>query len=178
MTTIFGRPSGLERSATALVAMDKFRGTASARDLVNAVARALESNKYVTDLQPMSDGGEGFREAFAGEEVTVEVPGPLGTLVEARITLDDSLTGRRAVLEIAEVVGREHLMSPTRREALDASSAVVGHLIVGAVALGALSQGADGGVDGGFPTSGDGGAITVPDVPIDVTMPCTTTGGP
>jgi hypothetical protein len=50
--------------------------------------------------------------------------------------------------------------------------------VIGAVALGALSQGADGGVDGGFPTSGDGGAITVPDVPIDVTMPCTTTGGP
>ncbi len=139
MTTIFGRPSGLERSATALVAMDKFRGTASARDLVNAVARALESNKYVTDLQPMSDGGEGFREAFAGEEVTVEVPGPLGTLVEARITLDDSLTGRRAVLEIAEVVGRDHLVSPSRRDALDASSAGVGHLIVSAVDLGATS---------------------------------------
>src|ERR1019366_7486494 len=119
--------------------MDKFRGTASARDLSNAVARAVEANDFVADLQPMSDGGEGFRDAFVGEEVTVEVPGPLGAPVEAGITLDDSSSGRRAVLEIAEVVGRDRLTAPTRRDALDASSEGVGHLIVGAVALGATS---------------------------------------
>jgi hypothetical protein len=52
--------------------------------------------------------------------------------------------------------------------------------VIGAVALAALSQGTDGGggVDGGFPSAPDGGAINIPDVPIDVTMPCTGTGGP
>jgi glycerate kinase len=139
VTEIFVGRSGLGHSSIALVAMDKFRGTASARDLCNAVVRALQANNFVADLQPMSDGGEGFRDAFAGEEVVVEVPGPLGAPVDARITLDDSSSGRRAVLEIAEVVGRDQLVSPTRREALDASSAGVGHLIVNAVELGATS---------------------------------------
>lgn len=139
MTEIFEGRSGSGHSCIALVAMDKFRGTASARDLCSAVARAVKANNYTADLQPMSDGGEGFRDAFVGEEVLVEVPGPLGTPVEARITLKDSSSGRLAVLEIAEVVGRDQLISPTRGDSLDASSAGVGHLILSAVALGATS---------------------------------------
>jgi hypothetical protein len=50
--------------------------------------------------------------------------------------------------------------------------------VIGAVALGALSQGADGGTDGGLPVTADGGSIVVPDVPVDVTMPCSTSSGP
>jgi hypothetical protein len=50
--------------------------------------------------------------------------------------------------------------------------------VIGAVALAALSQGTDGGTDGGFPASADGGVPVVPDVPVDVTMPCGDAGSP
>jgi hypothetical protein len=51
--------------------------------------------------------------------------------------------------------------------------------IIGAVALAALSQGQDGGVDGGLPSAGDGGtAINVPDVPVDVSVSCPDSGSP
>jgi hypothetical protein len=46
------------------------------------------------------------------------------------------------------------------------------------VALAALSQGSDGGTDGGFPTTADGGVPVIPDVPLDVTMPCVDAGSP
>jgi len=58
------------------VAMDKFRGTASAKELCDTVAEVLKQFDYVPDCQPMSDGGEGFREAFSGED--------FAALVEAR----------------------------------------------------------------------------------------------
>ena len=61
-----------------LAAMDKFRGTATARDLCDAISRAAVDHDRGSDAQPMSDGGEGFRDAFVGEEKTIEVPGPLG----------------------------------------------------------------------------------------------------
>jgi len=48
---------------------------------------------------------------------------------------------------------------------------------VGAVAAAALGQD-DGGADGGIPTSPDGGASPVPDVPVTVTMPCVDGGSP
>jgi len=177
VTEIFVGRSGFGHSSIALVAMDKFRGTASARDLCNVVAQVLQANSYSVDLQPMSDGGEGFLDAFAGEEIKIEVPGPLGAPVDARITLDDSSSGRRAVLEIAEVVGRDQLVSPTRREALDASSAGVGHLIVSATALGATSiligcggsATSDGGL-GCYQVLREAGGLTVPmSVATDVT---------
>jgi hypothetical protein len=50
--------------------------------------------------------------------------------------------------------------------------------VLGAVALAALSQGSDGGTDGGFPTTADGGVPVIPDVPLDVTMPCVDAGSP
>jgi glycerate 2-kinase len=122
-----------------LAAMDKFRGTASARDLSEAVARVAANHEYVSDVQPMSDGGEGFRDAFEGNVVTVEVPGALGDLVHSRITLRHTTTGVQAVLEVADVVGRHLLTSPTREQAFSADSAGVGHLILMSAALGAAS---------------------------------------
>jgi hypothetical protein len=51
--------------------------------------------------------------------------------------------------------------------------------VIGAVALAALDQGEEAGLpDGGFPTSEDGGVPVIPDVPIDVTMPCVDAGSP
>lgn len=113
-----------------LAAMDKFRGTATARELCDAVARVALSRNRDVDVQPMSDGGEGFRDAFVGDETTFEVPGPLGANVSAKVTLVPTDVGPVAVLEVAEVIGRHLLHAPSRRDAWTASSAGVGHVIV------------------------------------------------
>jgi glycerate kinase len=125
----------IETSWSVLAAMDKFRGTASARELSDAVVRAARSAGVAVDGQPLSDGGEGFRDAFTGDEVVVEVPGPLGETVSAGITVIDTADGPRAVLEVAEVIGRERLPSPTPEQALRATSAGAGHLIAAAQRL-------------------------------------------
>jgi len=156
-------------SHVVLAAMDKFRGTASARELSDAVARAARSAGAQADVQPMSDGGEGFRDAFDGDEVTVEVPGPLGETVSAGITVNESPAGTRAVLEVAEVLGRERLASPTRDEALRASSEGAGHLILAAQRLGVASilfgcggsATSDGGL-GCYQVLQDAGGLSVP----------------
>lgn len=127
----------LDTQRTVLAAVDKFRGTASSRELSDAVARVVNNHNLACDVQPMSDGGEGFRDVFVGEVVVVEVPGPLGKPVEVPITLCDTTLGLLAVLEVAEVVGRSHLVVPTGSEALEASSDGVGYLILSATELGA-----------------------------------------
>jgi glycerate kinase len=119
--------------------MDKFRGTATARQLCESVATVVARAHVPVDVQPMSDGGEGFREAFVGDVEVVEVPGPLGAIVATPITLQDSPTGTLAIIEVSEVVGHGHLIAPTREQALDASSAGIGHLILRAAEIGATS---------------------------------------
>ena len=122
--------------ATVLIAPDKFRGTATAPELCGAVAAVLRGHGDV-ELQPLSDGGEGFRQAFVGIEHRHLTAGPLGGEVAAPITVVDGPRGRQAVLEAAEVIGRQLLPSPTSAQALQASSAPVGQLILAAAHLGA-----------------------------------------
>jgi glycerate kinase len=80
-------------SFSVFAAMDKFRGTATARELCDAISRAAVDHGRGSDVQPMSDGGEGFRDAFVGEEMTIEVPGPLGAVVPAKVTMVPSASG-------------------------------------------------------------------------------------
>jgi glycerate kinase len=115
-----------------LVAIDKFRGTASSLDLGDAIAEVAADEGLRVDLQNMSDGGEGFLNVFTGEVVVVDVPGPLGESVSARVKLVHSDTGMVGVIEVADVVGRDVLSSPRGDEALRASSEGVGHLIAAA----------------------------------------------
>jgi glycerate kinase len=173
----FENETGPNFSGNVLVAMDKFRGTASARQLSEAVAKAVAAHNYSVDVQPMSDGGEGFRDAFSGEVVVVDVPGPLGAPVAVPITLSDSPSGCLAILEVAEVVGRDHLVSPTRAQALAATSAGAGQLILSAARLGAtsilLGCGGSATSDGGlgcYQVLRDAGGLPVPvTVATDVT---------
>ena len=123
------------RGTDVLVAMDKFRGTARALELVEHVAQVVRARGAHADPQAMSDGGEGFVDAFHGETRHVEVTGPLGEPVTARIRLHDAREGRRAVIEVADVVGRDRLRSPTSEQALAASSAGVGQLLLAAQEL-------------------------------------------
>ncbi|MGC1419432.1 MAG: glycerate kinase [Acidimicrobiales bacterium] len=160
-----------------LAAMDKFRDTASARELCDAVARVGLARDRDVDTQPMSDGGEGFRDAFVGEEATIEVPGPLGAKVSAKVTLVPADEGPVGVLEVAEVIGRHLLGSPSRSDAWVASSAGVGDLIVACEHLGVqrllIGCGGSATSDGGrgcYDVVRDAGGLAVPvTVATDVT---------
>lgn len=124
------RDPGRGGAATTLAVMDKFRGTASARELVDALAQR------VADLEGVaaSDGGEGFRGAFDGDVERVRVRGPWGEWHEAPLT---RLAGTSAgVLEVAEIVGRDLRGPVTSSRALAASSAGVADALRGCARLG------------------------------------------
>jgi glycerate kinase len=118
-------------------AVDKFRGTATSRELGRIIESAITSQGLLGDIQSMSDGGEGFLDAFDGEVVTVEAPGPLLTPVSARVKLVRSTSGTLGIVEVSDVVGRDLLPAPSEREALAASSDGVGYLILAAANHGA-----------------------------------------
>ena len=119
-------------------AFDTFRASASASELSDAVARAARARGVDVDTIAMSDGGEGFVDAFDGDDVTESVAGPRGEAVTARIRLRDTESGLVAVAQVADAVGRTMLQAPTREEALAASSEGVGQLILAAARLGAF----------------------------------------
>ena len=122
-----------------LLAFDKFRGTISAHDLIGQLNAHFVNVRADVDTQALSDGGEGFLDAFNGEVITSVVPGPLGNDVVAPFLLQPSKRGLVAVMTVADIVGYQHLPSPTPRQALDSRSDGVGHLILNAARLGAES---------------------------------------
>jgi glycerate kinase len=125
------------RAPVVLVAMDKFRGTATARELAAAIEGVVRRRGLDADVQPMSDGGEGFSECFVGQEFVVDVPGPLDAKVSARVKIVNATSGALGVIEVADVVGRDLMPRPTSANALAATSRGVGHLILAAAQMGA-----------------------------------------
>ena len=87
----------------------------------------------------MSDGGEGFVDAFDGTDVVVNACGPLEESTQARVRLSPSGHGLLGVIEVADVIGRDRLPRPNRHEALAASSRGVGFLMMACQELGATS---------------------------------------
>ena len=118
-----------------VIAPTAFKGTLSAAEVARAMAagvRAVSALPYRE--QPMSDGGPGLIDALnadgAGELMSVEVEGPLGDVVSARILVRD----RAAILESADACGL-HLVPAERRAVLRASTRGVGQLLIAADAL-------------------------------------------
>ena len=86
-----------------LIALDKFRGTATAHEATAAVGHACWELGLDADEAPMSDGGEGLLDVLGGANRTSVVSGPLGVPVEAAWRLDR----RTAVIEMARASGLE-----------------------------------------------------------------------
>ncbi|WP_298752696.1 glycerate kinase [uncultured Serinicoccus sp.] len=118
-----------------LVAPDKFRGSLSAPEVVQAArAGAQEAGWDVVDM-PMADGGEGMLDAFGGANRTSTVTGPLGTPVRAqwRLGEDDGL----AIIESAAASGLVLAGGKEGNDPMGATSAGTGELIAQAVLAGA-----------------------------------------
>jgi len=137
-------------TARILAAPDKFRGSATAAEVAGAIAAAV-GPRVVVDATPMSDGGEGLLDVFAGgRRRTATVTGPLGEPVEAEwLHLGDV-----AVIEMARASGLALVGGPERNDPLASTTTGTGELIALAVRSGArevvVGAGGSATTDGGL----------------------------
>jgi glycerate kinase len=142
-----------------VAAPDKFRGSASARQVAEAAARGAELVGYRAEQAPMSDGGEGLLEAVGGTPQRSEVSGPLGTqTVTAAWSLLDG-EPRTAVIETAQAAGLSLAGGPEANDPMAATTVGVGQLVMEAVRAGARRIVV--GCGGSATTDGGAGALAV-----------------
>jgi glycerate 2-kinase len=132
---------------------DKFRGSATAAEVGQAMAQAGADCGWDCALVPVSDGGEGLLECFGGPNRLTTVTGPLGEPVDAGWRLD----GDRAVIEMAAASGLSLVAG--RNDPLAATTTGTGELIAAALDAGATSVLV--GVGGSATTDGGAGAVDV-----------------
>ena len=120
-----------------IVAIDSFKGCLTSREANQAAAEGIlksTPNAHVVQI-PVSDGGEGWLEAFqsavGGERVEVSVYDPLMRPIVAEYLVKDEM----AVIEIAKASGLT-LLLPEERDPMRATSYGTGQLVVDAVRRG------------------------------------------
>lgn len=148
----------------AVAAPDKFRGTLRAHEAALAVAGACEAAGWSCDIAPVSDGGEGFLDVFAGYGSlrAARVAGPLGSPVEVQWLLGrdpESPSRSLAVVESASAIGLQVVGGREANDPVGASSAGAGQLV--ATALKAGAEQVLVGLGGSATTDGGLGAVEV-----------------
>ena len=133
-----------------LAAPDKFRGTASAGDIAEAIASAARAASASCDPAPMADGGEGTLDALGGPNRSSVVTGPLGEPVIAVWRLSRGL----AVIEMALASGLAVAGGAPANDPINATTSGTGELIAEAVKAGAqrvlVAVGGSATTDGGL----------------------------
>lgn len=120
-----------------IVAIDSFKGCLTSVEANQAAAEGIRECMPDTEVVqiPVSDGGEGWLEAFrsavGGSLVEINVSDPLMRPVEAQYLIKDDM----AVIEMAKASGLT-LLSPEERNPMIASSYGTGQLLVDAVQRG------------------------------------------
>ena len=120
-----------------IVAIDSFKGCLTSAEANQAAREGILSKMPEAEVVqvPVSDGGEGFMEAFqaamGGEIVEVNVKDPLMRMIVAQYLVQ----GDTAVIEIAKASGLT-LLSPEERNPMAATSYGTGQLVVDAVRKG------------------------------------------
>ena len=133
-----------------VAAPDKFRGTATAAQVADAIATAATAADWTCDRVPMADGGEGTLAVLGGANRHATVTGPLGEPVEAGWRLHE----RTAVIEMAQASGLALIGDPADNDPIAADTVGTGELIHLAVESGArrviVGMGGSATVDGGL----------------------------
>ncbi len=116
-----------------LLAPDSFKGTLDALSAATALSDGLLSvlPGLSIDIQPLSDGGEGFVNSCCAQDctgVSLKVSGPLGEEVNASY----GIRGHDAIIEMAAAAGIE-LLEPGQYAPMEASTYGVGQMISDAV---------------------------------------------
>ena len=136
-----------------VAAPDKFRGTATAAQVAEAVVRAAQRAGATADAAPMADGGEGTLEVVGGANRTATVTGPLGDPVEAPWRLHR----HTAVIEMARASGLALVGGAENNDPLGATTYGTGELVEAALDRGARRVLV--GVGGSATTDGGLGAL-------------------
>ena len=136
-----------------LVAPDKFRGTATARAVADAIATSLRAAGHDATALPLADGGEGFLDALGGSNRTTTVRGPGTEPVDAQWRLHK----RVAVIEMARASGLDLAGGADDNDPVEATTVGTGELIGLAVESGATRVLV--GVGGSATTDGGLGAL-------------------
>ena len=117
-----------------IVAIDSFKGCLTSAEANQAASEGILAKMPEAEVVqvPVSDGGEGFMEAFqaamGGEIVKVNVKDPLMRTIVAQYLVQ----GDTAVIEIAKASGLT-LLSPEERNPMVATSYGTGQLVVDAI---------------------------------------------
>ncbi len=141
-----------------VVAPDKFRGTATAHEVADAVGGAASALGWTVEKVPLSDGGEGLLEAFdvPGSHLrTTAVTGPDGRMVEASWRIK----GDVATVEMARASGLSLVGGPGGNDPLQATSYGTGQLIAAAAAAVGRAGTVVVGLGGSATTDGGAGMI-------------------
>ena len=136
-----------------VAAPDKYRGTATAVQVADAIVLAAEQAGATADAAPMADGGEGTLEVVGGANRATIVTGPLGDPVEAKWRLHR----HTAVIEMARASGLALVGGAEANDPLGATTYGTGELIEAAMERGA--QRILVGVGGSATTDGGLGAL-------------------
>jgi glycerate kinase len=136
-----------------LAAPDKFRSSASAERIADAIAAAAAEAGWECDRVPISDGGDGLLECFGGPNRESTVTGPGGRPLQASWRLD----GELAVIEMARASGQA--VAGPDHDPISATARGTGELIAAALAAGA--QQVVVGAGGSATTDGGLGAVEV-----------------
>jgi glycerate kinase len=141
---------------TILIAPDSFKGTLSATEVADAVARGVAAAGWSVEKCPLADGGEGTLEVLASalgaERHETAVTDPLGRPVSASF----ALAGQQAIVEMASASGLG-LVVAQERDPIAASTQGTGELIAAAIEAGARTVYL--GVGGSATTDGGSGAV-------------------
>ncbi|MFX3625102.1 MAG: glycerate kinase [Ectobacillus sp.] len=139
-----------------VVSPDSFKESLTAQQICGIIEEEIVRLRpdVIVKKVPLADGGEGtsviLTEALQGEFMYANVRGPLGETVQAKYGFVQEQ--KLAIIEVAEACGL-HLISPGRRNPLEASTFGVGELILHAVHNGAaqliICLGGSGTNDGG-----------------------------
>lgn len=147
--------------SSVVIAPDKFRGSATARQICEAVAEVVVAHGRPAVQLPMADGGEGTVDAFGGANRSTLVTGPLGDPVDAgwRLMRPTERRGQfaedvTAIIEMATASGLDLVGGHEGNDPLAASTFGTGELIAEAVDRGAtrvvIGLGGSATTDGGL----------------------------
>lgn len=133
-----------------LVAPDKFRGTATANEVANAIADPLRHAGHDVVTVPLADGGEGTLEVLGGPNRQHDVHNALGVPTTAAWRFKRGV----AIIEMAQASGLEQLGGPDNNDPVNASTYGTGQLIALARDAGAneiiVTLGGSATTDGGW----------------------------
>lgn len=151
-----------DHSGRVLIAPDKFRSSATAKELRQVLSRVVKAIGREPVPVAISDGGEGLLEALGGEPRFTTVTGPLGDQVRAEWRMREDEKGTTtAIIEMARASGLALVQDRQSNDPMRASSHGTGELIKTAVELGAMTIIV--GCGGSASTDGGQGALEVLD---------------